>query len=301
MGQTTVSARRASAENDATLLSVIVPVYNEVRTIFELLARVCAAPYAKQVIVVDDGSNDGTAEALLRWRDQPEVELLRHAGNRGKSAAIRTALRQARGRFTIIQDADLEYDPADYPLLIEPLVAGTAEVVYGSRYMSAGTALAGTQPEDRLKAGLRTENRLKAGLRPPRWGVCRCGVGALNLVVRILYGARLTDEATCYKAFPTDVLRRMDLVCEGFEFCPEATAKALRMGLHILEVPIHYDARTVRAGKKLRWTDGLAAIAALWKWRKWRPVQRGANPCAEKLNSGQALTRDAGDAVGGEK
>jgi glycosyltransferase involved in cell wall biosynthesis len=183
---------------------------------------------------------------LEGWKGHPRVEFLRHPYNRGKGAAIRTALDHARGRFVIIQDADLEYDPQDYPCLIEPLLRGQAEVVYGSRYLQ----------------------RDKAGRRPMR--LFRFGVSLLNLCVRLIYGVRLTDEATCYKAFPTSLLRRLDLQCQRFEFCPEVTAKICRLGWKILEVPIHYDPRTVQAGKKIRWPDGWEALATLWKWRRWK-------------------------------
>ena len=227
------------------LLTVIVPVYNEVQTIDEALHRVLAAAYPKQVIVVDDGSTDGTAKALEAWADRPGVELLAHPVNQGKGAAIRTALAHARGRFTIIQDADLECDPDDYALLVEPLLSGEAEVVYGSRY-------------------LRREDRARH-----RWCVLRWGVSLLNTCVKLLYGVRLTDEATCYKVLPTAVLRKMDLQCRRFEFCPEVTAKVCRLGLNIHEVPIRYFPRAVGAGKKLRWRDGLQAVLTLWKYRKW--------------------------------
>ncbi len=243
------AVRRA---DETLLLTVIVPVYNEVGTIDELLRRVVAAPYEKQVIVVDDGSTDGTAEVLERWEGHAQVELLQHSKNRGKGAAIRTGLEHAQGRFTIIQDGDLEYDPEDYPRLIEPLLAGEAQVVYGSRYLR------------------------RAGGPRQYWSPFRCGVAVLNVCVRLLYGARLTDEATCYKAFPTDMLRAMDLECERFEFCPEVTAKACRLGLTIHEVPISYDARSIQAGKKIRWTDGLQALAALWRWHNWRCKRQSA-------------------------
>jgi cellulose synthase/poly-beta-1,6-N-acetylglucosamine synthase-like glycosyltransferase len=228
-----VYARQA---HEAPLLTVIVPVFNEAATIAELLRRVLAAPYGKQVIVVDDGSSDGTAEVLEAWRGHPEVELLAHSGNRGKGAAIRTALEYARGRFTIIQDADLEYDPQDYPLLVEPLLSGEAQVVYGSRNL---------------------DRRLSHG-RP--WSLFAIGVRVLNVCLRWLYGVRLTDEATCYKAFSTATLKAMGLQCERFEFCPEVTAKACRLGLKTLEVPIHYAPRSVCEGKKIRWSDGWQAL-----------------------------------------
>lgn len=233
---------------EAPLLTVIVPVYNEATTVDEILRRVLAAPYSKEIIVVDDGSTDGTAHALEGWKGHGQITLLEHSKNRGKGAAVRTALAHARGRFTIIQDADLEYDPQDYRQVVEPLLSGQAEVVYGSRYLRP-------TPGKRL-----------------RWSLFRFGVAVLNLGVRLFYGLRLTDEATCYKVFPTEVLRRMDLQSERFEFCPEVTAKLCRMGLQVREVPIQYNARSARDGKKIRWVDGLHAISALWKWRSWRPA-----------------------------
>jgi dolichol-phosphate mannosyltransferase len=228
------------------ILTVIIPVYNEAKTIVQLLFCVLAAPYSKQVIVVDDGSTDETAKELAIWRENPQVEILKHPTNRGKGAAIRTGLERARGKYAIIQDGDLEYDPKDFPLLIEPLISGEAQVVYGSRYLE--------------KKMLKTQGR--------RF-LC-FGISILNLCVRLLYGAKLTDEATCYKAFSTDLLRNMHLQCERFEFCPEVTAKACRMGLKIKEVPIYYEARTIQAGKKIRWTDGFEALKVLWRLRKWR-------------------------------
>jgi hypothetical protein len=139
----------------------------------------------------------------------------------------------------------LEYDPADYPLLIEPLLSGKATVVYGSRYL----------------------NRPKVFRE--RFRLLRIGVTILNLAVRLLYGVRLTDEATCYKAFSTELLKKLDLQCERFDFCPEVTAKLCRQGVKILEVPIHYESRNIKAGKKLRWTDGIEALKTLWKYRRW--------------------------------
>jgi dolichol-phosphate mannosyltransferase len=243
------------------LLSVIVPAFNEERTIDDLLRRVLAAPYGKQVIVVDDGSTDGTPGIVEDWeRRGREVELIRHPVNRGKGAAIRTGLEHAIGRFTIVQDADLEYDPDDYPRLIEPLLAGTCDVVYGSRYLRSR--------EQRAESG---EPEIALGSGAPCYRVMRWGVSALNMAVRCLYGLRLTDEATCYKAFPTSVLRDMQLECERFEFCPEVTAKACRMGLRILEVPISYQPRSFAEGKKIRWGDGWKALKALWRWRQWEP------------------------------
>ncbi len=234
------------------VLTVIIPVYNEERTIDELLQRVALIPYDSQVVVIDDGSTDSTSGLLTKWKDREGFEVLCHSSNRGKGAAIRSGLQLATGRFTIIQDADLEYDPRDYPKLIEPLIDGRATIVYGSRYLA------------------------KRSMRPRRNVFC-LGVSVLNTVTRLLYGLRLTDEATCYKAFPTCVLKEMDLQCDRFEFCPEVTAKACRMGLPIKEVAISYDARSALEGKKIRVRDGFEALATLWKWRTWetKPNRNG--------------------------
>ena len=228
----------------AQLLTVVVPVFNEVRTIDELLRRIAAAPYDKQIIVVDDGSTDGTVASLDRWSLNGSIELYHHRQNSGKGRAIRTALSHARGEFTIIQDADLELDPRDYPLLLEPLRDGAADLVVGSRFVG-----------DKL-------------FRASSLSFFRLGVCLLNLTVRLLYAVRVTDEACCYKALRTGVLRQMNLQCERFEFCPEVIAKASRMGLRTREVGIRYVPRSVAAGKKIRYRDGFAALWCLWKLRR---------------------------------
>lgn len=222
-------------------LSVLIPVYNEAATVDALLERVRAAPYRKQVIVVDDGSTDGTSARLAAWEKAEGFEIIRHARNRGKGAAVRTALAKATAPHTIIQDADLEYDPAEYPLLVEPLRRGEARVVYGTRYVP--------------------------GMNDLPWTKFRVGVHLLNGLVRLLYGARITDEATCYKAFDTALLQSLRLRSERFELCPEVTAKVLKRGERILEVPIHFYYRTVAEGKKIGWTDGFSAIWTLLKYR----------------------------------
>ncbi len=233
--------------SSTVFLTVIVPVYNEVATIDILLSRVMEVPYEKQVIVVDDGSDDGTSTILRRWEGYPGVLLLRHGINRGKGAAIRTGLEKACGRYTLVQDADLEYDPRDYPRLLEPILKGRAHVVYGARFLRG----------------------MGAGERPWQWN--RVGVAFLNLWLWWLYGVRLTDEASCFKVFPTQVLRQMDLSCVRFEFCPEVTAKACRLGLKIQEVPVKYRPRSVPEGKKIRWQDGVEAAVTLWTLRGWQP------------------------------
>jgi dolichol-phosphate mannosyltransferase len=224
-------------------LTVIIPAYNEAATIERLLDAVASTPYRKQVVVVDDGSTDATATLADCWNDRHrgDVEVVRHRVNRGKGAAIRTGLARARGEVVLVQDADLEYSPEDYPALIDPILSGEAEVVYGSRYLRPSGALP--------------------------WTVNRICVVLLNFVVRIFYGRKLSDEATCYKAFRTELLRSMRLRCERFEFCPEVTAKACRMGVAILEVPVAYSPRSHVEGKKIRWWDGVEAFATLIRWR----------------------------------
>lgn len=252
LSQSTGSASHAAADDHSRgpLLTVILPVYNEESTIHRVLSRVLAEDYRMQIVVVDDGSTDGTSEQLALWAKHPSVQVLRHATNRGKGNAIRTALAVADGEFVIIQDADLEYDPADYLFMIQPLRLGQATVVYGSRYLTSKKWLASTRE---------------------RW-LLELGVRLLNMAVWGLFGVRITDEATCYKAMPKALLRSLDLQCERFEFCPEVTAKLCRLKLPILEVPISYHPRTTREGKKLRMRDGLAAVQTLWRWRHWTPA-----------------------------
>jgi len=232
------------------ILSVIVPVYNEERTLEEILEKViAAAPHDKQVIIVDDGSHDRTREILKSWENRPGVVVLYHDHNRGKGCAIRTGLASASGKYTMVQDADLEYDPNDYMRLLEPIVSGDADVVYGSRHL-----------------GRKHGNHDRSWLNPFR--IC---VFMLDLVVRILYHRKVTDEATCYKLFRTDTLRAMRLECERFEFCPEVTSKMFRMGLRLVEVPIRYTPRRVKDGKKIGLRDAFEAFYTLWRWRNWMP------------------------------
>jgi dolichol-phosphate mannosyltransferase len=223
-------------------LSVLMPVYNEAETLPHLLERVRAVPVAKEILIVDDGSTDGTREYL---RDQiekccPDVRVFYHDQNEGKGAAIRTAIPHAIGRYSIVQDGDLEYDPLDYLVLLEAFRAQDVPVVYGSRFLRGW-------PKMRLPN--RIVNKLLA------W------------MVRFFFRTPMTDEATCYKAFRTEVLQSIPLECRRFEFCPEVTAKIIRRGHRIVEVPIRYEARSMAEGKKIRWTDGVAAIWTLLKFR----------------------------------
>lgn len=223
------------------LLSILVPVFNEAATVAATIARVRAVdlPIQREIIVVDDGSTDETW-TLLQALDGPDLLLLRHPGNRGKGAALRTALDAAKGDLSVVQDADLEYDPDDLPALIAPLLAGEADMVYGSRFLA--------RPK---------------GMKP----VFRLGNWVLAWIATLLYGHRVTDEATCYKVFRTKLLRSMNLRCTGFEFCPEVTAKGLRSHVRFIEVPIRYEARGANEGKKLTWRHGAQAIWTLLKYR----------------------------------
>lgn len=224
---------------DEPLITVVVPIYNEEGTLLELLERLRRAPFRKEIIVVDDGSTDKTPDILA---EQPDIIALRHERNRGKGAAIRTALQHATGEIMIIQDADLEYDPDEIPKVVAPIVRGEAQVVYGSRFFKG------------LPREMPLPNKVANVL--------------LAWAVRLLYRYPLTDEATCYKAFRTDLLRSMHLRCERFEFCPEVTAKSLKRGVPILEVELHnYRPRRKAEGKKIRWTDGLEAIWTLLRYR----------------------------------
>lgn len=224
------------------MLSVLMPVYNERNTLLPLLERIRAVPLDKEILIVDDASTDGTRELLCGEVEGkfPDVKVLYHPHNQGKGAAIRTAIPCARGEYCIVQDGDLEYWPEDYIPILQAFRAEKADVVYGSRFLN------GWPP-------MRLPNRIVNKL--------------LALMVRVMFRTTMTDEATCYKAFRTEALQSLPLTCRRFEFCPEVTAKAIRRGYRIVEVPIRYEARTMAEGKKIRWTDGVEAIWTLFKWR----------------------------------
>lgn len=236
-------------------LSVLIPAHNERPTVGETLRRVLAVDLSalgveKDVIVCDDGSDDGTAEvAEALGRVHPCLSVVRLARNQGKGAAIRSGLEAASGDYVLIQDADLEYDPADYPALLRPVLEGGAAIVYGSRFL---------------------ERNWPDGMRWPNWLINRM----LCRTANFLYGSRITDEATCFKLFRTDLLRSFGLECRGFEFCPEVTAKAGLRGVPIVEVPIRYRARTAQMGKKIRWTAGVVALWTLLRLRLHPPDGR---------------------------
>ena len=220
-------------------LSVVVPVYNEAPTILDALRRVQNTEYDKEIIVVDDGSTDGTRE-ILGAIDDPSIRVVRHDRNRGKGAALRTGFNLATGDYVIVQDADLEYDPRDYRVVLGPLLEGSADVVYGSRF--AGS------PRRVIFFWHAVANK------------------ALTLLSNMITNLNLTDMETGYKAFRIDVVRRLHLRSERFGVEPEITAKIARLGCRIYEVPISYRGRTYDEGKKIRWTDGVWAIGAILRY-----------------------------------
>ena len=218
-------------------LSVIVPVYNERSTVAEAIrrARSVDLPLDRELIVVDDGSTDGTADLLPTLADS-KVRVVSHPANRGKTAAIRTGLAHATGDLVVIQDADLEYDPEDWAALLAPVLAGRARVVYGSRF---------------------------TGSRRNMLFWSNVGNRFLCFVTNVLYGTRLSDVETCYKLFDRRLLDGIPLRSERFGFEPEVTARLLRAGEPIVEVPISYDGRTRQEGKKISWRDGLETLRLL--------------------------------------
>ncbi len=238
-------------------LSIIVPVYNEVDTIAEILRRVRAVDLKvsvgygsevgsvveieREIVVVDDGSTDGTRELLRQLHEPAETEILWHDENQGKGAAVRTGLQHATGDIMLIQDADLEYDPRDYPSLLQPILENRSQVVYGSRFRGG--------PTRAMFFWHMVGNRL------------------LTLVTNVLYDSILSDMETCYKVFTREVAEQLDLRASGWGFDPEITAQVLKLGYRIYEVPITYTGREFEEGKKIGWRDGLTVLWTLLKYR----------------------------------
>jgi dolichol-phosphate mannosyltransferase len=223
-------------------LSVIIPVYNEENTLKEIIARVRATGLVHEIIVVDDASTDSSSMILAKLQNgnQPPLRNFRHEKNRGKGAAMRTGLAAVTGDLVLVQDADLEYDPADYPALLAPFADPCVEVVYGSRNLRRN---------------------------PQSSFTFYWGGRLLSWVANWLYGAHITDEATGYKVIKTGLLRDIGIETDGFDFCPEVTGKLLQRGVNIREVPISYHPRSWAEGKKIQWYDGLIAIWTLIKYR----------------------------------
>jgi len=222
-------------------LTVLMPVFNEQATLAEIIRRVRQVDVGLtlELIVVDDGSSDGTNK-ILRTLEDSTVRVIAHEKNQGKGAALRTGLAHANGDIVVIQDADLEYDPEDWPALLAPILKGKASVVYGSRFTGQ-----------------------RKNMLPLHWA----GNRLLSLVTNVLYSSTLSDMETCYKAFDRRVLKDLTVVSNRFDFEPEITAKVLRRGYRIYEVPISYAGREFDEGKKITWRDGVGALKALVKFR----------------------------------
>lgn len=237
------SVQEALDANKQLTVSVIIPCYNEATTIKQVLDRVLAVEIAEEVVIVDDGSTDGTREILaeIEAENLDNVRIYYHHHNQGKGAALVTGFQHATSDIYLIQDADFEYDPRDYPKLIQPLQEGIATVVYGSRFLGG--------PRKAMNFWNMVANK------------------ALTLVTNILYNAILSDMETCYKVFRAEVVTDMRIHAKGFEFEPEFTAKVLKKGIRIYEVPISYNGREWDEGKKIKWTDAPIALWTLFKYR----------------------------------
>ena len=229
------------------LLSVLMPVYNEEQTLIEIIERVRDVDINKEIILVDDGSRDGTRDIL---RDKvegqyPDVKVFYHEKNKGKGAAIRTAIEKATGDILLIQDADLEYDPKEFHALLAPILEGKADVVFGSRFLGGGA------------------HRVHL-----YWH--RMGNGLLTALSNWMTNLNLTDMEVCYKVFRSEIIKNIDLKCNRFDFEPEVTAKIARLHCRIFEVPISYAGRDYDEGKKIGWRDGVAALWTIFKYRFFR-------------------------------
>ncbi len=224
-------------------LTIVVPVFNEQQTIAEILHRVRAVPVPKEVIVVDDCSADGTRAVLEQLADWPELRVIYKPRNEGKGAALRTGFAAATGDVVVVQDADLEYDPHDLPVLLGPILSGEADVVYGSRYLH-------DVPQD------------------PSF-LHRFGNQLLTWASNVFTGLRLTDMETCYKMIPRPLLQSLEIQQNRFGFEPEVTAKLARRGARIKELPIRYEGRGYKEGKKIGWRDGVNAFYCIVRYR-WR-------------------------------
>jgi dolichol-phosphate mannosyltransferase len=231
-------------ENKHILLSIIIPVFNEETHVEEVLNKIRSVVLPqgidREIIVIDDGSNDNTPQILKKFSSDNVISVHTSVLNFGKGTAIRIGIKKAKGDIILIQDADLEYNPDEFTNLLEPILSGRAKVVYGSRFK--GNIIG-------MKFMYRLANHM------------------LTFLANLLYRAHITDEATCYKIFTSDVIRKVDLKCKRFEFCPEITAKVLKSGEKIYEVPVSYRSRSVEEGKKISWPDALSAFWTLIKYR----------------------------------
>jgi glycosyltransferase involved in cell wall biosynthesis len=223
-------------------VSIVIPVYNEKKSLPKIIAKVLEAPVAglsRQIVVVDDGSTDGTSELLKKMRVKGLKKIFLPT-NKGKGAALRAGFAVTTGEIVIVQDADLEYNPQDYPVLLSPILAGSSGVVYGSRELTINTH---------------------------SYPIFFLGGKIVTLATKLLFGGKLTDVPTGYKVFDRQILMKLPLRCVRFEFCPEVTALLLQRGIPIVEVPIRYAPRTITEGKKIKWQDGIEAITTLLRVR----------------------------------
>jgi len=226
---------------ESLVLSVLIPVFNERNTIEQILDQVRSVPVRQQVICVDDYSTDGTREILLRLKDEGRIDvLILHDRNRGKGSAIRTALAASTGTVVIVQDADLEYDPADWPVMLDPIIAGRADAVFGSRFLGG--------PHRVLYYWHSVGNKV------------------LTTLSNMATNLSLTDMETCYKVFRLEVLKQIQVEEDRFGFEPEITAKVARLGVRVFEVPVSYNGRTYAEGKKIGWKDGFSALRCIARY-----------------------------------
>jgi len=227
-------------------LSVVIPVYNERQTLPKLIQRVRAVQIDKQIVLVDDCSSDGTRDLLKQYEADHDCTVLYHEHNQGKGAALRTGFKYALGDLVIVQDADMEYDPAEYPKLVQPILDGKAEVVYGSRFAGG-------------------ESHRVLGFWHSK------GNKALTMLSNMFTNLNLTDMETCYKVFKREVIQSVRIEEDRFGFEPEITAKIARMpGVRLYEVGISYDGRSYAEGKKIGWKDGLHAVWCILKYNLWQ-------------------------------
>lgn len=241
--QTRTKPAHEPYQHQSLKLSVIIPCYNEVNTLETVLERVDAVGLAYEIVIVDDGSTDGTRDILARLdaEGRSDLHIVYHDQNQGKGAALVTGFHKATGDVFLIQDADLEYDPREYPVLLKPIEEGVSKVVYGSRFLGG--------PRKAMNFWNMIANKV------------------LTLTTNILYNAILSDMETCYKVFRAEVVRDLTIHSHGFDFEPEITAKVLKKGNRIYEVPISYNGREWTEGKKIHWTDGVIAMWTLLKYR----------------------------------
>lgn len=265
-GKFPVESQEAELAWDRVRVSVVIPVFNERRTVESLLRRVREVPLRLEVIVVDDGSSDGTRDILPRLEGELIDVLVMHEVNQGKGAALRTGFKHASGDVVVVQDADLEYDPREFPMLLEPILRGQADAVYGSRFLGG--------PHRVLYFWHSIGNRV------------------LTLLSNMFTDVNLTDMETCYKMIRRELLDILPLSANRFGIEPELTARLAQAGARIWELPISYDGRSYAEGKKIGWKDGVSALWSIWKYNvfppkvpKWNPPAVPAWESPERLSS----------------